>query len=253
MAAMIVPTAPMMATSTIACIFLPPVLNKSCSALEQRLLSDCEEWDHSVTAICGIISETQDPSSQARDGPCITFAYNSRDMTRRPLVIVAVILAELFALHASAQNAQLVVTHAHIMTMAPGQQTPIDGYIAVAADGTILSVGAGLPPPLLHAAETIDAHGDWMIPGFISAHSHLWQAAYRGLAASNTLPGWIEDLYGKWASRATADDFYWFCLYGGLDHLQHGVTAAYNFNYTGVSTDANRDNRFNKIEFRAEV
>jgi 5-methylthioadenosine/S-adenosylhomocysteine deaminase len=174
-------------------------------------------------------------------------------MTRCPHVVLTIFLTGLFALRAPAQDAQLVVTHAHIMTMAPGQQTPIDGYLAVAADGTILSVGAGSPPPLMHALATVDAHGDWMIPGFISAHSHLWQAAYRGLAASSTLPGWIEDLYGQRASKASADDFYWFCLYGGLDHLQHGITAAYNFNYSGISADVNRDNIFNKSEFRAEV
>jgi 5-methylthioadenosine/S-adenosylhomocysteine deaminase len=173
-------------------------------------------------------------------------------MTRRPLLLLTGLLSGFVALHAPAQKAQLLVTHAHIFTMAPGQQAPFDGYLAVAADGTILSAAAGSPPPSMHAAHITDAHGDWIIPGFISAHSHLWQAAYRGLAASSTLHGWIDDLYGQRAKKASADDLYWFCLYGGLDHLQHGVTAAYNFNYSGSSPEANRDNAFDKSEFRAE-
>ena len=28
------------------------------------------------------------------------------------------------------------------------------------------------------------------------------------------------------------EDFYWFCLLGSLDHLQRGITAAYDFNYS---------------------
>ena len=75
---------------------------------------------------------------------------------------------------------KLVITHAHIMTMAgpiDAKRPPIDGYISIAPDGKILSVAAGDPPAGLHAATTIDAHGDYIVPGFISAHSHLWQAA----------------------------------------------------------------------------
>jgi 5-methylthioadenosine/S-adenosylhomocysteine deaminase len=98
--------------------------------------------------------------------------------------------------------------------MADGQKEPIDGYILVADDGTITAVHAGDPPANLNLAQTWDGHGAWVIPGFISAHSHLWQAAYRGLAANKTLPGWIADLYGKHALRNSPDDFYWFTLYG---------------------------------------
>jgi len=129
---------------------------------------------------------------------------------------------------------------------------PIDGYILVADDGTIAQVRAGDPPSDLHPAQTWDGHGAWVIPGFISAHSHLWQAAYRGLAASSTLPGWIDDLYGQHALHNSPNDFYWFTLYGCYDHLQHGITAAYNFNYGGTSWQ-NQGDAFDQAEFRAET
>jgi 5-methylthioadenosine/S-adenosylhomocysteine deaminase len=126
---------------------------------------------------------------------------------------------------------KLLVTHAYLFTMAPSQRKPFLGYLAVNADGTIAALGAGDPPATLHAAQTWDAHGDWVMPGFISAHSHLWQSALRGLAPDQGLTGWIEALYGRWAPHATAEDFYWFTLDGALDHLQHGVTSAYDFDY----------------------
>jgi cytosine/adenosine deaminase-related metal-dependent hydrolase len=172
-------------------------------------------------------------------------------MTRRHLFVLTVVLTALFT-HASAQQVKLLITHARILTMAANQRAPIDGYLAVAPDGTILSIAAGTPPASLHATTTLDAHGDWMIPGLISAHSHLWQAAYRGLAASNTLPGWIDDLYLQRASKASPDDLYWFCLLGALDHLQHGVTTAYDFTYGGRAPTAELNNQFEESQFRAE-
>ena len=168
----------------------------------------------------------------------------------RALVCCAALLTAY--LPAFAANPRLLVTHVKIFTMAQGQKAPIYGFLVVADDGTIREVHAGEPPADLHAAQIWDGHGAWVIPGFISAHSHLWQAAYRGLAADRTLPGWIDDLYGQHAAHNSPEDFYWFCLYGALDHLQHGITAAYNFNYGGNRwQDAGND--FDEQQFRAEM
>ncbi len=136
--------------------------------------------------------------------------------------------------------------------MAPQQREPFTGYMVIAEDGTIVTVAAGNPPTDLNAVQVFDAHGDWIIPGFISAHSHLWQAAYRGLAADKTLTSWIDDLYFQKSVKAHPEDFYWFCLLGSLDHLQRGITAAYNFNYGGTDwkTEGN-DN--DEAQFRAEL
>ena len=169
----------------------------------------------------------------------------------------ALFCAVFFAFAASsirAQSPKLVIRNARIMTMAGGLDTPqalVNGYISVASDGTILAVAAGEPPTSLHEAKIVDAHGDYMIPGFISAHSHLWQAAYRGLAADKTLHGWIDDLYGARAIHATPEDLYWFTLYGSLDHLEHGVTAAFDFTYSPRTADP-RALEFEQQQFRAE-
>jgi len=126
------------------------------------------------------------------------------------------------------------VKNARLFTMAPGQKDTFTGYIVVDADGKLAAVAAGDPPAGLQAVQTWDAGGHWIMPGFLSAHSHLWQAAFRGIAADKTLPGWIDGLYNVRASKAQPDDFYWFTLDGALDHLEHGITAAYNFNYGGT-------------------
>jgi 5-methylthioadenosine/S-adenosylhomocysteine deaminase len=148
-------------------------------------------------------------------------------------------------------KAKLLVTNAYIFSMAYDQREPFHGYLVVANDGRLTTVAPGEPPSTLKAAATWNANGHWILPGFISAHSHLWQSAYRGLASSQTLTGWITELYGKQSSHATAEDLYWFTLEGSLDHLRHGITAAYNFSLGGHTPDQSL--AFNQQEFNAEL
>ncbi|MGQ3887941.1 amidohydrolase family protein [Legionella sp. CNM-1927-20] len=152
----------------------------------------------------------------------------------------------------TATQAALVVKNAYIFTLASQQEKkPFNGYLVIANDGTILKVGRGNPSKNIHAKKIIDAKKYWIMPGFISAHSHLWQAAYRGLAPNKTLSGWIDEVYWKKASQAKPDDFYWFCLLGALNHLEHGITSVYNFNYGGTLQHLNT-NSFDKAQFAAE-
>jgi 5-methylthioadenosine/S-adenosylhomocysteine deaminase len=166
-------------------------------------------------------------------------------------------LAASFAQPSGPPPAKLVVKNAFILTMAAGHREPLKGYLVVGEDGRLLAVAAGDPPLALRSKQYWDAAGHWIIPGFISAHSHLWQSAFRGLAADQTLPGWIDALYTQTASKAEPEDFYWFTLDGALDHLQHGVTGAYNFNYGGAASYGQQGvnaaaDSFDENEFRAE-
>ncbi len=137
-----------------------------------------------------------------------------------------------FALAPAAAGAErLLVTNGLLMTMAPGQEQPFVGYIAVGEDGRISALGSGSPPPELRAATTYDASGKFITPGFISAHSHIWQSAFRGLAANQYVRGWGGFVYRQMAVQSAAEDFYWFTLHGSLDHLIHGITSVYNFTY----------------------
>src|ERR1700761_5359785 len=170
----------------------------------------------------------------------------------RHVLILLLALAVCYPSALFAASAKLLVKNARLFTMATQQHNPFVGYLVVADDGTIVTVAAGNPPADLSAAQVFDAHGDWIIPGFISAHSHLWQAAYHGIAADNTLTSWIDNLYLKRAVKASPEDLHWFCLLGSLDHLQRGVTTAYDFNYSRTNGQGN-DNEFDEAQFRAEL
>jgi 5-methylthioadenosine/S-adenosylhomocysteine deaminase len=164
------------------------------------------------------------------------------------------LLAAAPAMFAQSPPAKLIVKNAYILTMASGRREPVKGYLAVGEDGRLLAVAAGDPPAGMQASETWDAAGHWVIPGFISAHSHLWQSAFRGLGADQTLLGWIDALYAP-AVKASAEDMYWFTLDGALDHLQHGITGAYNFNFEARTRGRNAitADEYDQSGFRAEM
>jgi cytosine/adenosine deaminase-related metal-dependent hydrolase len=168
--------------------------------------------------------------------------------------VCLLLLSSALPLFAQGTSAKLVVKNAYILTMAAGQREPVQGYLVVGEDGRLTSVAAGDPPAGLQAKETLDAGGHWVIPGFLSAHSHLWQSAFRGLGADQTLMGWIDALYTP-AVKSSPEDMYWFTLDGCLDHLQHGITAAYNFNYEARTRapDVATADEFDKQDFRAEM
>src|SRR5690349_3204580 len=85
-------------------------------------------------------------------------------------------IALVFAATPSRAAERLLITNGTIMSMA-GQEEPFVGYVAVGSDGRISAIGPGAAPAELTAASTVDATGKFVTPGFISAHSHIWQSA----------------------------------------------------------------------------
>lgn len=150
-----------------------------------------------------------------------------------------------------AQTGELLVTNARFFTMADGQREPFAGYMLVDEQGRIAAIEHGAPPAGMKAKAIYDAHGEWIIPGFLSAHSHLWQAGYRGVAADKTLLSWIDAIYTKLGAKATPEDMYWFTLLGAVDHLQAGITGVYDFNYARIDWKG-ENNEFDEAQFRAE-
>jgi cytosine/adenosine deaminase-related metal-dependent hydrolase len=120
-------------------------------------------------------------------------------------------------------DASLLITNATFLTMKPGESRPVVGYMLVGDDGRIAALAAGSPPAGMTATTTLDGTGKIVIPGFISAHSHIWQSALRGLGADQYTPGWIRAVQ-VYSIHVTDEDTYWFTLHGALDHLLHGIT-----------------------------
>jgi 5-methylthioadenosine/S-adenosylhomocysteine deaminase len=132
----------------------------------------------------------------------------------------------------ASDQAALLVKNGLIFTEKAGEDSPAIGYLTAGADGKILQVVAGNAPANLSAGTVIDAAGKFIIPGFISAHTHLYQSVIRGVGIDQTLPGWGKAM-GRVANNSTPEERYYFTLVGCYDLLAHGITTSYAFNDAG--------------------
>jgi len=121
----------------------------------------------------------------------------------------------------------LLVVDARLITLADGGSGYVErGWMQV-DDGRISAIGAGDAPDV-PGAEVLDVAGAFVAPGFVSAHSHLFTSAARGLGVDATLYGWCDSMLGL-MSHASPEDYYWASLHGSLDFIANGTTTAFDF------------------------
>ena len=127
--------------------------------------------------------------------------------------------------------------NAVLLTMDPDRPDPFPGWFSVGADGRLTAVEAGEPPTSvtggLTTEQVLDAGGALVGPGFVSAHSHLFTSASRGLAMDQSLYGWIEAMT-RYTNAADAEDVYWLTRHGSQDFLRNGITTAFDFTSAGL-------------------
>lgn len=161
------------------------------------------------------------------------------------------ILIFLFSFPSFSAN-KLLITNGTILTMKANDK-PFIGYVLIDENGKISAIDKGNPPAKYTAQTLYDAKGKILLPGFISAHSHLSESAFRGLATNQyvynypSIQGWVGSLFSH-ENGATNKDYYWFTLQGALDHLVHGITSVYNFT---VNKSLNQD--FAQSQWQAEL
>ena len=141
-------------------------------------------------------------------------------------------------------------------TAAPASDLLIHGgaVVTVDDDGTIhdpgwvyvhgnqvAEVGAGEPPRARgrQAAEVIDAAGCAVMPGMTNAHTHLFQALFRGLADDKALLEWLRDCIWPAAVYLDADIAHAAALAGLVENLRGGATTVIDHQY--IHTDEGID------------
>lgn len=112
-----------------------------------------------------------------------------------------------------------LVKGGRLLTMADGvEETAADLLI----EGTrIAAIGRGLA---VADAETLDATGMIVLPGFVDTHRHVWQTPLRTLAADWSLYDYFTQMRLVYGSFFTAEDAYLGNLAGALEALAAGVT-----------------------------
>ncbi|MEE4598352.1 amidohydrolase family protein [Streptomyces sp. DSM 41524] len=108
----------------------------------------------------------------------------------------------------------------------------LEGDVLI-VDDQIAEVG----PHLKARTDTVvDVQGKFLLPGFIDAHIHLWQAPVRGIASGC----WGREYFGivhPLSGRLRPEDLHAATLGGAVELLTRGVTTVFDFCHSGNTVD----------------
>lgn len=80
-------------------------------------------------------------------------------------------------------------------------------------------------------AQTIDARGTLVVPGFVDTHRHTWQTAMRGVCADWTLLDYFRGMRLQISGAYDPQDVYAGNYVGALEALDAGVTTVLDFSH----------------------
>src|SRR5882724_11514651 len=150
-------------------------------------------------------------------------------MTLCRLLPLLLTLQFLFPVSLSSQppqnRADLIITGGTIVTMDGARTTYDDGAVAVKGD-TILAVGPRAEVEAKYsAAQTIDAKGKLVLPGFINGHTHVPMTLFRGLHDDVTLNDWLyKYIFPAEAKNVNEEFVRWGTRLAAAEQIRSGVT-----------------------------
>src|SRR3990172_8474851 len=129
------------------------------------------------------------------------------------------------------QNADLIVQHALVITQNEQREVIEDGALAVLG-GRLATVGPTTEVAAQFTArKTIDARGRAPFPGLVNTHTHLFQAAVKGLGEDMGVEQWVQAVPSPTAVTMSHEEVYLLSLVSCLEILRSGATTVVDFMY----------------------
>ncbi|WP_394840753.1 amidohydrolase family protein [Pendulispora brunnea] len=95
-------------------------------------------------------------------------------------------------------------------------------------DGTIAAIGPSLAAD---GAETIDASGMLVLPGFVDTHRHTWQTTLRHRGGDWSLDDYFAQARIAAGQRTRPEDVYAGTLFGALTAIDSGITTLLDWSH----------------------
>ena len=130
----------------------------------------------------------------------------------------------------------LLLSGGAVITMDDERRILEPGAVAVTGD-RISAVGSPADLGRLDAARTIDCRGAAVIPGFVSAHDHLFQNAARGLGEGVDFRVWLPDFMFPLALNMTRDEAVAAVTMTIVEQVRTGTTAVLDHHYAGTDIE----------------
>jgi len=123
------------------------------------------------------------------------------------------------------QSVDLIVSGGIVVTMDGARAIYPDGSVAVRGD-SIVAVGPRADiEKQFHAAQTMDARGRLVLPGFINGHTHVPMTLFRGLHDDVTLKDWLyKYIFPAEAKNVNEEFVRWGTRLAAAEQIRAGVT-----------------------------
>jgi 5-methylthioadenosine/S-adenosylhomocysteine deaminase len=123
------------------------------------------------------------------------------------------------------EKVDLIVSGGTVVTMNEARTIQNDGAIAVRGD-SIVVVGPRIElESKYQAAQTIDAKGKLVLPGFINGHTHVPMTLFRGLHDDVTLNDWLyKYIFPAEAKNVNEEFVRWGTRLAAAEQIRSGVT-----------------------------
>ncbi len=159
-----------------------------------------------------------------------TSSDDGEGMVRMRIISVAVWCVALIGLIGAAlgqakESVDLIVSGGIVVTMDGARNIYPDGSVAIKGDA-IVGVGPRADIEARYrAAQTIDARGGLVLPGFINGHTHVPMTLFRGLHDDVTLNDWLyKYIFPAEAKNVNEEFVRWGTRLAAAEQIRAGVT-----------------------------
>jgi len=129
------------------------------------------------------------------------------------------------------QDVDLIIQHALVITQNEQRQVIEDGALAVLG-GRLTAVGPTAEIAAQFAApKIIEARGRALFPGLVNTHTHLFQAAVKGLGEDMGVEQWVQAVTFPTAVTMSPEEVYLLSLVSCLEILRSGATTVVDYMY----------------------
>ncbi|MGB2717061.1 MAG: amidohydrolase [Vicinamibacterales bacterium] len=139
--------------------------------------------------------------------------------------LLSLLSAGLILTQGARQQISLIVTNAIVVTMDPAARVIQAGAVAIDGRDIVAVDTAADVATRFTAAESIDAHGQVVMPGLINTHTHAPMVLYRGLADDLALMEWLQKyIFPAEAKTVTPEFVRVGTRLAALEMIQSGTT-----------------------------
>jgi 5-methylthioadenosine/S-adenosylhomocysteine deaminase len=145
-------------------------------------------------------------------------------MLPRVLIVILAIAAVLHG-QSTKERADLLILGGTVVTMDSLRAVLDDGAVAVRGD-SIVAVGPRAQVEAKYqAAQTLDAAGKLVLPGFVNGHTHVPMTLFRGLHDDVTLNEWLYKYIFPAEAKTVNEEFVrWGTRLAAAEQIRSGVT-----------------------------